>query len=270
MKDLKSRLAEKYENSNELLELLEKFNLDKVISNAIRQIENKITNEKFNDLPKISGIILNDINSVIETIKDKEEKTKLEYFLSDIFQDYILQINKLPNSQRIINELIENVKTACEYRGYNYMELDKLLSLEKQTHIIRKFTNELYYEWLREDYELDEIIRDLKDKNYIYSLKDFKKLFKPHSETLFIKFNKTFTDEIIIFFQLLKEEKLVIPRGKGNSGHFAPFVKYAIDNENNFFIEKPINKEHERIKKNVSKYQLIREKVFQIINGNLK
>lgn len=270
MKDLKSRLESKYENSNEIIELLLKFSLDKIISNAILQIENKINNGKFDDLPKISGIILNEVNSVIATIKDKEEKTKLEYFLSDIFQDYILQINKLPDSQKIINDLIENIRTACEYRGFNYVELDRLLLLEKQTKVIKKFSNELYYEWLREEHELDEITRDLIDKKYIYSIKEFKKLFKPHTETLFVKFNREYKDELIILFQLLKEEGLIKPKGKGSSGHFAPFVKYAIDNENKFFIEKPINKEHERIKKNIEKHRNIRAKLLLIIKGSLK
>lgn len=270
MKDLKAILDSKYENSNEIFELLQKFNLDKVISNAILQIESKIKNDKFDDLPKISGIILNDVNSVIANVTDKEEKTKLEYLLSDIFQDYIQQINRLPNSQSIIKELIENIRTACEYRGYNFFELDKLLQLEKETKLIKKFSNELYYEWLREEHELDEIIRDLIDKKYIYSIKEFKKLFRPHTETLYIKFNKIYKDELIIFFHLLKEEQLAKPRGKGNSGHFAPFVKYAIDNENNFLIEKPINKEHERIKKNKEKYQQTKENLLSLIKGNLK
>jgi hypothetical protein len=269
MKDIKSILSTKYENSNEILELLSKFELENIISNAIEKIEMKIKIKDFEELPKISGIILNEINSKIKNVKDDTEKRKLEYFLSDLFQDYIEQINKLPDSQKILYDLISNIRTACEYNGYNYTELNNLLSLEKQTSVIKKHTNEFYYEWLGEDYELDEITRELLDKKYIYSIREFKKLFKPHTGNLYIKFNKIYKDELIVFLQILKEEKLIKPRGKGNSGHFTPFVKYAIDNENKFIIEKNINKEHERIKKNKEKYPLIKEKMLLLVKGNL-
>lgn len=268
MKDLKSKLSQKYENADEIYELLKKFNLDKVALTAIQQIDSKINNNKVDDLPKISGIILNDINVVISTVKDPDDKRKLEYFLSDLFQDYISQISKQPNSLRLIKEIIENIRTACEYRGYNYTELERLLSLEKQTVVVRKVTNELYYEWQREEQELDEIAKDLADKKYIYSVKEFRKLFK--SDPTYVRFNKTYKDEVIVFFQILKEKKLIIPRGKGNSGHFTAFVKYAMDNENNFFIQNKINKEHERIKKNSSRHLQLKEKVEKIIIGNLK
>jgi hypothetical protein len=268
MKDLKWKLSQKYENADEIYELLKKFNLDKVAQTAIQQIDRRITNNKVDDLPKISGIILNDINVVISTVKDSDDKRKLEYFLSDLFQDYISQVSIQPNSQHIIKEIIENIRTACEYRGYNYKELERLLSLEKQTVVVRKVTNELYYEWQREEKELDEIAKDLADKKYIYSVKEFRKLFKP--APIYVRFNKAYKDEIIVFFQILKEKKLIIPRGKGNSGHFSAFVKYAMDNENNFFIQNRINKEHERIKKNGSRHMQLKKKIERILFGNIK
>lgn len=268
MEDLRTRLSKKYENSDEIYELLKKFNLEKVVLNAIQQIDNKLINNKIDDLPKISGIILNDINALISNVKNQDDKIKLEYFLSDLFQDYILQISKNPNSQRIISEIIESIRTACEYRGYNYTELERLLALEKQTIVVKKFTNDFYYEWQSKEQELDEIAKDLVDKKFCYSVKEFKKLFT--LEPSYVRFNRKFKDEIILFFQILKEKKLIIPRGKGNSGHFTAFVKYAMDNENKFFIQNKINKEHERIKKNPSKHLEMREKVEKIILKNIK
>lgn len=268
MKYLKQKLSQKYENANEIYELLKQYKLEKILTNATIQIDNKLKNNKIDDLPHFSSLILNDINTIISKVNEQEVKRKLEYFLSDLFQDYFSEISNKQNANKILKEIIENIKTACEYKGYNYYELEKLLSLERQTIVVKKATNGLYYEWLKLYHELDEIAKDLLDKKYIYSVKEFKKLFTP--DPIFVRFNKNYKDELILFFHILKEEKLIRPRGKNNSGHFSAFVNYALDNEKNFLIEKKINKEHERLKKNNSKYQLLKEKVKNIILVNIK
>lgn len=270
MKDIKQKLAEKYENSKDLLDILSEFNLDALIFKTINLIQKKIRGNKIEDLPKLSGIILNEVNSIISNIKEPEKKRKIEYLLSDIFQEYILEIYKAKNAESIIDELKDNIKNACEYRGYDSNEIFELLGLEKHSVLIpKKHEKKLYYEWLGKEIELDEISKDLFDKKIIYSIKEFKKLFKPFSDTFYVKFNIKYKDEIIVFIQLLKDFKLLKPKGSGNSGHFAPFVNYAVDNENNIFNKKPINKEHARIKKNKIKHLEIKEKMEIIIKSNL-
>jgi hypothetical protein len=257
-----------YQNSEELRLLLIKYELENTISTAINSVNSKMTEKEFNELPKISGIILNEINSVISKIKNSKDKKDIEYLLSDIFQDYIKKISIKDNSNTIINDIIESLKIACEYRGYDYNTLTQFLGLEKATILIPKsITKKTYYEWLGKESELDEISRDLADKKIIYSIKEFKKLFKPISDSFYVKFNKKFKDEVIIFFQLLKEHKLIKP--KGVSGHFAPLIQYSVDNENLFFIPKAINKEHERIKKNTVRHNEIKEKLKNLIEQNI-
>lgn len=259
---------ENYQNSDELHSLLIKYKLENIITKAIDSINCKLNGKEFNELPKISGIILNDINGVISNIKNDKEKTQIEYLLSDIFQDYIKSISIQDDSGIIINDIIENLKIACEYRGYDYNILTQILGLEK-TKVLKpkSIIKKTYYEWLGKESELDEITRDLADKKIIYSIKEFKKLFKPVTNSFYVKFNKKFKDEIIVLFQLLKEQKLIKP--KGISGHFAPLIQYSVDNENVFLIKKAINKEHERIKKNTVKYNEIKEMLTLIIEKNI-
>ncbi|WP_299276380.1 hypothetical protein [uncultured Psychroserpens sp.] len=261
-------ILENYQNSDDLHFLLIKHNLDSIITNAIHSINERLNENEFKELPKISGIILNDINGVISNIKNRNEKKQIEYLLSDIFQDYIKTISIQDNSDIIIDEIIENLKIACEYRGYDYNTLTQILGLEKTKVLKPRFVaKKTYYEWLGKESELDEITRDLADKKIIYSIKEFKKLFKPITSSFYVKFNKEFKDEIIVFFQLLKNKKLIKP--KGTSGHFAPLTQYSVDNEDVFLIKKAINKEHERIKKNPVRYNEIRNKLTLIIEKNL-
>lgn len=257
-----------YQNSDELHSLLSKYNLENTITTAISSINSKMIGNEFNELPKISGIILNEINSVVTIIDNTNEKKKIEYLLSDIFQNYINKISELDDSELVVKDIIENLKTACEYRGYDYKILNSILGLEKVTVLKpRAITKKTYYEWLGKEYELDEITRDLADKKIISSIKEFKKLFKPVTDSFYVIFNKKFKDEIIVLFNLLKEKKLIKP--KGTSGYFAPLVQYSMDNEKKFLIEKGINKEHERIKKNKVKHAEIKEKLTLIIEKNL-
>lgn len=259
---------ENYQNSDDLHALLIKYNLDEIITKAIESINGKLNGNEFNELPKISGMILNDINGIISNINNRNEKKQIEYLLSDIFQDYIKNISIQDNSDTVINDIIENLKIACEYRGYDYNILTQILGLEK-TKVLKpkSITKKTYYEWLGKETELDEITRDLADKKIIYSIKEFKKLFKPITDSFYVKFNKKYKDEIIVFFQLLKDKKLIKP--KGTSGHFAPLTQYSVDNENVFLIKKAINKEHERIKKNVVRHQEIKKKLTVVIEKNL-
>ncbi|MBL7729797.1 MAG: hypothetical protein JNM88_01355 [Chitinophagaceae bacterium] len=268
MTTIEKKILEKYENAGKLIELVREYDLENVINKAIQQIESKIRNKKTQDLPRLSGIILNDINSLISKINDPGKKKQIEYLLSDIFQEYLKKISEEENSQTILSEIQEGIRTACDYSGYDYDKLSAYLNIEKQQVLLpRKNRRDIYYDWNGEVHELDELARHIYDMKLILSVKEFKRLFSPVSGHLSLKCNQEYTDKLLVLFQILKERKLITPKGKGNSGHFTPFVQYSTDNEGNFLIEKSANKEHEKLKRNKAKYQKLREKMEGVVNG---
>lgn len=266
---IQKKIKEKYHNSDELIALIIEFQLEEVIKRAIQQIETKFQNGKITDLPKLSGIILNDVNSCLARITDSEKKKKVEYLLSDIFQGYLNEISKDVNAETIFSEIQLNIQTACEYRGYDYDKLSSYINIQKHQILLPKSQGRrIYYDWNGELGELDELAKDLYDMKIIYSVKEFKRLFKPISGNLSVRCNHEHIDKLIILFQVLKNSCLITPRGRGNSGHFAPLVQYSVDNDGIFLFKKSANKIHERIKRDKSKYHKLKAKMGIIVRAN--
>ncbi len=258
----------KYYNYEEIIQLLKKYHLEQIINKSINAVESKLDKKEFQSIPNISGILLTNVNSLMGEISNPEDKTKIEYILSDLFQDYFNIISTQEDGKTILSEIQDNLKIACEIGGFDYNELSRFLDLEKSKILTPKLNqNFLHYNWNGEDYELDELSRDLYAMKVIFSVKEFKKLFKPISKNLIIKCNPEKKEFLLILFQVLKDRKIITP--KGSSGHFAPIVKYCVDNEGYFLYKKAANKIHYQIKKNADKYNRIKELVVKLIANNI-
>lgn len=268
MTTIEKIIKDKYENADKLIDLIREYHIESVINQAIQQIESKFKDGKISDLPKLSGLILNDINFYISKITDPEKKKPIEYLLGDIFQDYLNEISKNKSFQSILTEIQSNIQAACEYRGYDYEKLSSFLNIKKHQVLLPKHNiRNIFYDWNGELYELDELARNIYDMKLILSVKEFKRLFKPVYGNLSIRCNREHIDKLLILFQVLKETCLITPKGKGNSGHFAPFIQYSVDKDGNFLIEKSANKEHEKLKRNASKYVKLREKMEAVVKA---
>ncbi|MFN8208953.1 MAG: hypothetical protein U0T82_16325 [Bacteroidales bacterium] len=267
MTKIEKIISDKYANANELISLIQEFKLIDIINNAIEQVSIKFINGQIEDLPRLSGIILNDINSYLCRIKDMGKKKKIEYLLSDVFQDFLYEIEKHPNAKILVNEIQLNMKEACEYSGYNYDIISTYLNLQKHQILLPKsIQKDIYYNWNGNDKDLDELAKDLKDMRIINSVKEFKRMFKPIQGHLSVHFNIERYKELLILFQILKEFRLITP--KGTSGHFAPLVQYAVDNDGDFLIKKSANKEHEKLKRNKAEYKQLWHKLEEIVRIN--
>ena len=247
MDTLLKKLNQKYQNAEELAALLSKFQLYALILQAITIIERKIAVNALADVPKVVGVIFYDINTAFLKIEDRSNKKRIEYLLTDLLEAYLDCIFKHNNSMVVIQDIAEHIGITCEYLGYDFQKLSISIYFEKYAVLSPSVSSGkcLYYEWLGETEALDDIAKDLYDQKYIYSVKEFKRMFKPIKGDLKVRFNREKLDEVIILFQSLKELELIKSRGKNNSGHFAPFIAYAVDNENLVFIKNAINKEHE-------------------------
>ncbi|MDD2200067.1 MAG: hypothetical protein PHE08_10115 [Bacteroidales bacterium] len=267
---LEKKITDSYSNAEYLIELLRRIDLEKTINVAISKIEDALKTNDSNTIISISGIVLSSINSKLTSLKSDNDKKSIEYLLADIFQDYLNSIAQLQNGQEILAQINENLKNTCDLHGFDHSAMVKIFNIEKHIVLLPKSkTNKrLYYKWNGQLEELDELARDIYDKKWIYSVKEFKRLFKPIVGSLQIRCNQNKKDELLLLFHVLKEYCLIQPKGKNNSGHFAPFVTYAIDNEEKFLFEKAINKHHEKMKRKLSEYNVLKGRIESIVDQN--
>jgi hypothetical protein len=234
------------------------------------KIERALESGDTNKIVTVSGIMLSGINSKLGNHKDPNEKQKLEYLLADIFERYLILISKKPNGSHILAQVDDNLKETCEIAGYDYNALSSLFNIRKHVVLLpqRKPSSNYHYEWHGLQYELDEIIKDIAKKNWISSVKEMKRIFAPVSGNLQVRCNPEKKAEILVLINVLKERKMITPKGRGNSGHFTPICTYAVDNDGNFIYQKAVNKLHHRLKKNPTKYAQLIGKVETIIQNN--
>lgn len=267
---LETKISESYSNAENLISLLRKIDLENTINTAISKIESALKTNDSSKIISISGIVLSSINNKLSLLKDENDKKSIEYLLADIFQDYLNSIVQLANGQEILSQIDENLKSTCELHGYDHSAMVKIFNIEKHIVLLPKLNvdKRLYYKWNGQLEELDELAKDILDKKWILSVKEFKRLFRPIEGGLQIRCNKEKKDELLLLFQVLKEYCLIQPKGKGNSGHFAPFVTYAIDNEENYLFEKEINKHHDLMKRKMPEYKVLKGRIESIVLQN--
>lgn len=270
MSKLELIIHETYGNSDELIELVRKVDLEKALNIMLNKIEEALETGDINKIVSISGLLLSGINSKLGGHSNPEEKQKLEYLIADIFEKYLLIISNLPDGPNILTQVDENLKEACELANYDYKALSSIFNIQRHVILLpqTKVRTRYHYEWLGLAYELDELIRDIADKKWIYSVKEMKRLFAPVSGNLQIRCNPDKKEELLILFHVLKEKRMITPKGKGNSGHFTPLCTYAVDNGGNFIYQKAVNKLHHRLKNNPNKYADILGKVESIVSEN--
>ncbi|MCB0476749.1 MAG: hypothetical protein KDC84_01205 [Crocinitomicaceae bacterium] len=270
MSKLESIIYETYGSADELIALVRKVDLETNLNTMLDKIESALESDDHNKIVAISGPMLSGINNKLSNHSNQDEKQKLEYLLADIFEKYLIIISQKKDGPNILAQVDENLRETCEIAGYDYDALTSLFNIRKHVVLLpqRKIQSRYYYEWNGIPYELDEIIRDIADKKWIYSVKEMRRVFSPVTGNLQIRCNPERKAELLIFFHKLKEFNLITPKGRGNSGHFRPICTYAVDNEGNFIYQKAVNKLHNRLKNNLKRYAELTGKAEKIIESN--
>jgi len=282
---LERKIKEKnYQNSDRLIKLVREIELESILSNSIKQIEQDIIDGNFDSLVVKSGFILTNINTRLGKLNDIEKKKDLEYLLSDLFVEYLKQVELLENGDQTLLKIQENLELACAIGGFNYQELSSLLRIEKatttqqkkilqqgeitlQNHEItlqREQKKFYYYDWNRDDtYSIDEFANSLYKKGVIYSVREFKRMFKTVTDKFSVRCNPDKKDLLLVIFDILKHSEIITPRGI--SGHFAPLNMYAVDDNNYILFEKDLNQVHRDLKRNECNYKKIKKKAEKIV-----
>ena len=238
---LKQKITANYADPESLLSIIRKHNAETFLNNVFQLITEFTDQKSEQELLTLSSTILAKLNDLLLSISDEEERRMIKYAITDIFKTDIRAVSKKLSSA-FIPSLISTLKTNSFLLNNNYKELESLLGLKRYDILKSKrftSTDAPYYDWLGREHELDELIRDLKDKKIISSIKDFKKLFVA-SEQAFFDIDKEKITDLVIIFSIFNEFELIQPKIK--SGYFAPLVHYGLDNDKNLLFTKPPNK----------------------------
>lgn len=255
---LEQKIKEKYENPKQLLKLIRKHNAEDFLNNVFQLVIEFTDKKSENELVSLATVILTKLDDVLFSIENIEERKMLKYAITDIFKTDIQAVSK-NLSEKFIPNLISTLKTNSFLLNNNYQELESLLGLKRYEILkSKRFSNAdaPYYDWLGKEQELDELIRDLKDKDIIYSIIDFKKLFS-EAEKTFFTVNKDKVEDLVLVFSILKDLELIRP--KLRSGYFSPLVHFALDQDKNILFTKPPNKIHYALKQKSRNYEELRE-----------
>jgi len=255
---LEQIITTNYTNPEMLLKVIRKHDSEVFLNNVFQLIKEFTDQKSENELLALASTILTKLNDVMLSIDNIEERKLVKYAITDIFKADIRAVSK-NLSRTFIPSLISTLKTSSFLLNNNYKELESLLGLKRYDILkTERFTSieAPYYDWLTQEYKLDEIIRDLIDKKIITSIKDFKKLFVAN-EHVFYNASKEKIDDLVIIFSIFKDLKLIKPKVK--SGYFAPLVQYGLDNDQNILFTKPPNKILYALKKKGPQYHKIRE-----------
>lgn len=257
-----------------IIALINKHNLDQPLERLVKVVEARIKNP-VNGLDGIPGIFLTTINdNFLACISDGDEKREVEYLIREIAMYLLVKYIQSSNSSKydITRSLRFELKTACDYHGYNYHELNRVFPIEDLVSFAKDTSKSgdrdnlivnpptFYYDWIGNNYDLDTLSRDLKSQNIISGIRNFKGLFTHHTGEIVVRFNRDYLDFIIVLFDRLYKKGLLIPKGI-NGGKFHPLRLYAVDFEEKSLIEKDPKAIKYRIIKNKSHYKALSDKV---------
>ena len=203
------------------------------------------------------------VNSIFKSIDNSEEVEFLKYLLSSI-GNYLIDelIKKKIISIVDLKNTRDSLMNVYDLQGFDYNDFEKrthlnrIVSIYESQNINLENQKFVHYEWLGDNNLFDEISRNLKSKNYIKSIKNFKSIFTTKPVNFFI--SKNYKEFIVILFDLLYERKIIKP--KVMKGHLAPLKLYARDFENNLLYKKEMKHIKFTLKNNPAKYHQLRAK----------
>lgn len=251
--------------------IIASYDLDKVLNDVLGRLHKNNTNIGL--LTKSAGHSLREINRVLENIKSKTDKAIIEEVLSDIFKDFLNQCVADTGNSQFPYEVAQELKASCDYYGYDYLTLSRLLGLPR----IRTFNTTVlrarkkikpHYTWCRNANELHLLAHELKSAKILSaSIKGFKSLFN-ENQSFPVHFNPKKKYELLILFQVMHERKLITVHN--TSGHFKPLFNYSVDNQEKPLFKREPNKEHYFIKQNASEYEDLKRKACNLLDGIIR
>lgn len=236
---------------------------------GFKHISDMIQSNRLDSIPNLVGSLLTTINEKLKVLTGKEKQI-LEDLSSEMF---IAQRNLLlskKNGNVCWERCIPIIKDTCDFKGYDFEVLSRMLKFNfvqsTNTTAQQSVENLPYYYWLGDKKALPELINDLKSKQWIRNINEFKKIFTPTIKPDF-KFcapteNK---EKLLVLFSELKKQSLVVP--KRNKGHLYPLFLYGVDLEKKLFEKEP-KRYLENLKRKKTEYNAVLNEVHRLIKMN--
>lgn len=253
---------------------LDKYNIVIVTNKTIELLESQFeqmeTIEPFEldfSIGNMASSYLTQMNAIVAKVKDVEEKEFLRDKIYGISTYLIQQVIEFSNREvhETVHIIKNSLKTACKINNYEFDLLNQYLRLDLMYKISTITKKKLqpqvitYYDWTGEPHQLDEIARNLKAEGAIDSVKTFKLLFEKHDLGLKVPINSKSLPFIMVLFDVLKQEGLILPKGK--KGHYTPLVQYGVNlSGSELFLKEPKHIIY-AIKNNEKKYEKYLRKV---------
>ena len=249
------------EDPKSSLELIKKYGFVELLNEIFNKIDDALEQNKQEELKRIAIVYLVKVNEKMRCI-EQEDKRSLEYLFRCMFRSVLSKLSQL----EVANEVREALIGVCQTGGYDFKELEGLLDLndyfpEKGNACTER--KQPYYQWCGYDYELDGLIKMLKENKVLFKVKGFKKMFAPIDGHCEYEGNRKKIRDLIVVFDILKNINLIKP--KVLSGHFTALERYGIDIDMEFLFKKAPNKIHETLKKDREVYVRLRERYEKTI-----
>lgn len=262
-------IIKQFVDGESIVEIAIKYDFEGAFAPGLFLIDKYIKSGQFDELPTLVGSILVSTNEILCGISNLEHKNTLEELAKILLAGSVTALKQNEASKDILLKCSAALKQTCELKGYDFLELSSLLSLESYQVVKRVEGNELkrpFYDWCGSPEELIELSKDVQSKNIINGLVAFRALFKPIIKADFtFSANQSKIEELLVLFLVLKELKLIKPRI--TSGHFRPLEQFGIDNGRKLFESRP-NKVLEKLKRNKARYDSIYRSMENLVKGN--
>lgn len=267
MTAFEKQIIEIFNEGDHIVSVIRKHHFEKELANSFSVIMKEIDRGEYSVLPNLVGSVLVTINDKLRVING-EDKHILEQVSKILFEDPIHRLKQTKEGKECLSQCSYALEATCQYKGYDFQELNRMLELREFQVVRRNYTLKLpYYDWQSGNLtELDGLTRDLKDKEIIDGVINFKKLFSPITTNNF-KFTakREKIDYLLILFSILKQMNLIKP--KVLSGHFSPIEQFGLDNGEKLFQKKP-NKLMEKLKRDQARYTRIHNEILRSVKFN--
>ncbi|MDE1206018.1 hypothetical protein [Tenacibaculum larymnensis] len=246
---------------DESIELLKEYDFYDIIEQHLLFLKNKKEDEVKKNFETVTLLFIETVNSKLSQINDDKLRLDLKYILTEI-GNYIIDSVSFENEE--LKSLRDALISLSEIKGYDYKDIESRLQIsrlirnsEKNSINTSRIEKQPYYEWLIEDYKMDEISNNLKSEGVIRSVKSFKKIFTP--EPIQFQADSEKGDFLFILFDILYDEKVIRPKVK--RGKFLALQRFGVDLHNEILYKKESKYIKQEIKKNKERHEKLREKV---------